>query len=319
MKVPPERLAEEVMRGDHRSAARLITLLERGSAEAEPALNLIRPAIGHAHIIGLTGPPGSGKSTLIGSLIRFWRPNHKLGVLAIDPSSPRSGGALLGDRARLLEIASDSNVFVRSMSARGESGGMAPAAADAVDVLDAMGCDIVLIETVGGGQADVSVAGLAQTVLAVLVPGLGDDLQFLKAGVIEVADVLVVNKSDLPGAEEVAWRLRTAVAPMRGPRPPVLMTVATTGEGVEALAKEIAAHRKRHAPTTVDDSARRAIVRRYLLTLASQRLLADLLAELTEPMLDELSAAVLKRELSASQAARKLLGHWRQAQNEPGG
>lgn len=305
------RLARAVCRGDRQAAARLISLVERNSPEGDAALRLIRSAIGRAHVVGLSGPPGSGKSTLARALTQFWRrQGWKVGILAIDPSSPRSGGAFLGDRARLADLAGDPGVFVRSMASRGETGGLAAAAADAVDVLDALGCDVILVEAVGGGQADVDIAALAQTVVVVQVPGLGDDLQVLKAGLVEVADILVVNKADLPGAEEVETRLRSLPSPGEvGWQAPVVRTVATTGEGAGALAAALAEHRAASLASDTTSAPRLAAVRRSLLALVSRRFLGQLLKKVGEDELNRLARGVQRRQIGASQAADELLAH----------
>jgi LAO/AO transport system kinase len=240
-------LLERLRAGDQRAVARLISWVEDGDRdqlrEAAEALN---PAAGRAQVIGLTGSPGVGKSTLAGALVAAYRAEGlTVGVLAVDPSSPFTGGALLGDRVRMQRHALDEGVYIRSMATRGHLGGLAWATPQAVRVLDAAGCDVVLVETVGVGQAEVEVAGLADTTLVALAPGFGDAVQVAKAGILEVADVFVVNKADRDGAEVVARDLRQmlhlgAATPWQVP---VLLTVAERGDGVAQLVEAIAAHR----------------------------------------------------------------------------
>jgi LAO/AO transport system kinase len=202
--------ADEVRAGSVRHAARLITAVENGDPAARPVLRELGERRGRAQIIGVTGPPGAGKSSLVAAMIRALRDGGRtVGVVAVDPSSPFSGGALLGDRDRMLEAsAGDPGVFIRSVAARGAQGGLAAAVDDAVDILDAMGKDVVIVETVGVGQGELEIASLAHTVLLVLVPGYGDSLQAMKAGITEIADVVAVNKADTPGADSAAKELR---------------------------------------------------------------------------------------------------------------
>lgn len=235
--------ADEVRAGSVRHAARLMTAVENGDPAARPVLRDLGASCGRAQLIGVTGPPGAGKSSLVGALIRELRSQHRsVGVIAVDPSSPFSGGALLGDRDRMVEAsAGDPEVFIRSVASRGAQGGLAAAVNDAVDVLDAMGKDVVIVETVGVGQGELEIASLAHTVLLVLVPGYGDSLQAMKAGITEIADVVVVNKADTPGADAAAKELRSHGYERRNPVAgdpwpvPVLAVSALRGEGVADL------------------------------------------------------------------------------------
>jgi LAO/AO transport system kinase len=249
-------LVERIRAGDPRALPRLITLLEQGSEAGQRALSELYPNSGRAHIVGITGPPGAGKSTLINALIGAIRDTgRRVAVLAIDPSSPVSGGAVLGDRIRMMERHADDEVYIRSMAARGRVGGLASAAADVVHLLDAVGFDVILIETVGAGQDGVAVARLAQTVVVLQVPGLGDGVQAIKAGILEVGDILVVNKADQQGATELGRVLRQAVMPLGASdsRPvPVLSVVATTGEGIDRLRDAIDEHRRSLAASGED-------------------------------------------------------------------
>ncbi len=240
---PSERAATALTR---RELSRLISILEAGGPAARAALREIYPRAGRAHVVGLTGPPGSGKSTLAGVLAReYRRRGERVAILAVDPTSPYSGGALLGDRVRMPDLAADEDVFVRSMASRGALGGLALAAANVAAALDAAGYSRVLIETVGVGQDEVEVARTAQTTVVVTVPGLGDEVQALKAGMLEVADVLVVNKADRPQADQARAELLLlqSLAPAAVWQPPVLDTVAVRGEGVPELVEALEAHR----------------------------------------------------------------------------
>ena len=244
-----EPLAERVLAGHVPSAARLIRLVEDGRPEGRLALQALFPKSGRAHVVGVTGPPGAGKSTLVGALVgELRRRGRRVGVLAVDPSSPRSGGAILGDRVRMQRFATDPGVFIRSMASRGTSGGLARTTWEAAVVLDAMGCDAVLVETVGVGQTELAVADLAHTTVVVCLPGAGDEIQALKAGLFEVADLLVLNKADLPGADDAERFLRVLLHSGRAPAPgawelSLLRTVAAREEGIGALADALAAHR----------------------------------------------------------------------------
>ncbi len=243
-----EAVVRGVLRGEKRAIARAISLIEDGAPEAEAILSALEPHTGRAYVVGITGATGSGKSTLIHKLVGAYRRRGlTVGVVAIDPSSPFSGGAFLGDRVRMQDLTLDEGVFIRSMATRGSVGGISDAAEGAVKVLDAAGFDRVLVETAGAGQLDVGVAGLANTVVLVLAPGLGDEIQAIKAGIMEIADVLVVNKADRPGADETVADLVSALEiEDYGPSgwvPPIVRTVALTGEGVEELVEQIERHR----------------------------------------------------------------------------
>ncbi len=244
----PRALIGAARDGDPRALARLVSLVEDTAPQLREIMRVIAPMTGHAHVVGLTGSPGVGKSTVAGALVRGYRDQgHRVGVLAVDPSSPFTGGALLGDRVRMQEHATDDQVFIRSMASRGHLGGLARATPQALRILDAVGFDLVLVETVGVGQAEVEIASLADTVLVVAAPGLGDSIQAAKAGVLEIADVFAVNKSDRPGAQEVVRDLRTMLAMASyGPddwKPPLVAVSAASGADMGDLAAAIDRHR----------------------------------------------------------------------------
>ena len=231
-------LAGRLRRGETRALAKALTLADIGGEEARKLLQTLEKDRRDTPVIGLTGPPGSGKSTLISAVIRTLRERDKrVAALAVDPSSPKSGGAILGDRARMGEHGSDPEVFIRSIAARGHLGGLALNIQASIDVLNAAGFDIVLLETVGAGQSEIEVAQVADVTVVISAPGLGDDLQAIKAGILEVADILAVNKADLPGADATAQQLKSMLA-LRSARrreTPVISTVATAGGGVAEL------------------------------------------------------------------------------------
>lgn len=302
----PDALWAAAKTGDRRAAARVISVVEDERAGHDQLLAAAFRAGGRAYTVGVTGPPGSGKSTLTDALItRYRKSSAQVGVVAVDPSSPFTGGAILGDRIRMQDHASDAGVFVRSMSSRGHLGGLANATAKVVTVLDALGFDPIIAETVGVGQSEVEVMELSDTVVLVMTPGMGDGIQTAKAGLLEVGDVLVVNKADMPGADEVVrdLTLMLDMAPHRTWQPPIVSTVAKTGKGTEELAGAIAAHR-RHLEQDGRLEKRRAarlesMVRRAVISSLSDRLKI-------RGMPDGVVERVLSRELDPWSAARQV-------------
>ncbi|MFP4206898.1 MAG: methylmalonyl Co-A mutase-associated GTPase MeaB [Spirochaetaceae bacterium] len=240
-------LAQGVLRGDTRATGKLISLIENQPEAAVEALQELHPHTGNAHVVGITGPPGAGKSTLTEGLGKLWRADDRqVGIVAVDPNSPFSGGALLGDRVRMQELATDPGVFIRSMGARGQLGGLSRAIHNVIRVLDAAGKDVIFVETVGVGQSEVDIAGTADTVVLALMPGMGDGIQTIKAGILEIADVFVINKADRPGVRRLQMELEMLLdwncSEEPGWRPPVQSTVANTGTGVEGLKTTIVEH-----------------------------------------------------------------------------
>jgi len=304
-------LLERLREGDKRAVARLISWVEDGDRdqlrEAAEALN---PAAGRAQVIGLTGSPGVGKSTLAGALVAAYRAQGlTVGVLAVDPSSPFTGGALLGDRVRMQAHALDEGVYIRSMATRGHLGGLAWATPQAVRVLDAAGCEVVLVETVGVGQAEVEVAGLADTTLVALAPGFGDAVQVAKAGILEVADVFVVNKADRDGARAVARDLRQMLhlGEARPWQVPVVLTVAERGDGVDQLVAAVAAHREHLESSGELDRRRHHRAAREIEEVALASLRAELGTLGHGEALDTLAEQVAAGKLGPYRAADQLL------------
>ena len=302
---------ERLLQGDRRSLTRVLTWVENDYPEARDAMRALFPHTGKAHIIGITGPTGSGKSTLVGALAREYRKQGRsVGIIAVDPTSPFSHGALLGDRIRMQDLTSDPEVFIRSMATRGALGGLAAATNDVVSVLDASGKDIVIVETVGAGQDEVDIADTAHTSVVISIPGAGDDMQAIKAGILEIADILVVNKADLPAAESVYKQLHIFMDLGRreGWEVPIIKTVSQKGEGIPKLMEAIDNHRHYLETTGRIEEIARQRARRQLLAAAQAELLSALLAAAeSNGRLDKLIEAIAGRELDPHTAAEQLI------------
>ncbi|MEA3202665.1 MAG: GTPase [Thermoplasmata archaeon] len=324
--MPP--LAQAVAAGDRRAVGRLISLLESEDPAGAAALQELHASIGKAHVVGVTGSPGTGKSTLVDKLIEAYRRQGlKVGVVAVDPSSPYTGGAILGDRIRMQSRSTDPEVFIRSMGTRGALGGLARHTHDAVRALEASGKQIILVETVGVGQAEVDIVKLADTVLVVLVPNLGDDVQAVKAGLMEIADLFVVNKADLAGADKVQGDVEAnlmlahpeapAGAPVGTPpwSPPILRTVAERGEGVQALVAAVAEHKAWSQRTGEWTRRRERRLREQVRALLVRDVASFAFGRdgSVRPAFAPLLAEVAAGTLSPQDASRKILAQYRGA------
>jgi LAO/AO transport system kinase len=296
---------------DRRALTRVLTWVENEYPEARDALRELYPKSGKAHIVGITGPTGSGKSTLTGAMAREYRRREQtVGIVAVDPTSPFSHGAILGDRIRMQDLTSDPGVFIRSMATRGALGGLAAATNDVVTVLDAAGHDVVLVETVGAGQDEVEIAETAHSTLVISIPGAGDDMQAIKAGILEIADVMVVNKADQPSAESVFKQLHifADLARTEGWEVPILKTVAHKDEGVTALIDVLERHREFLKQSGRLEEMKRHRARRQLLAAAQAMLLEGVVSGAeANGRLDKLVESIYKRETDPRTAAEQLI------------
>jgi len=309
-------IATEALNGNRYALARLISLIEDDGADARAALAALYPRTGQAHIVGVTGAPGSGKSTLVNELAKALRAHDTtVGVVAVDPSSPFTGGALLGDRVRMRDLAGDPGVFIRSMASRGSLGGLARATNDAIKALDAAGFDVVLVETVGAGQAEVDIARTAHTTVVIEAPGMGDEVQALKAGLMEIADVLVVNKADRPGAANTARALemvinRNSTHGEEGQdawRPPILQTIALDGSGVPEVLDAIRMHREHLCASGLWAERERERVETELRNVLQQELLDRVLARVGEEQMQMWVERIAAREVDVYVAMQFIL------------
>jgi GTPase len=310
-----EKLIAAALNGDKFSTARLISMVERGDACAPDILKSIYPHSGNAYTIGITGPPGAGKSTLVNRLVRlFCREAFSVGIIAVDPSSPFSGGALLGDRVRVNMEHAGGDIFFRSMSAGRTMGGLARATKDAARILDASGKQIIIIETVGVGQSELDITQATDTVIVVLVPEAGDTIQTLKAGLMEIADIFIVNKMDRPGAETMAQSVEVMLdrAPARAEwRPPVLATAASLDQGITALYDEIRRHHRYLQTDSRLETRRKSQLKAELLRSVEAAVTEMISGEmLNEEKIDQLVESIRQKQLDIRGAARKVLNEW---------
>ena len=329
-------LSQALLNQDRLALSRTLTHVENNSEEGRKVLSEIFPYTGKARLIGITGAPGTGKSTLVNQLALYYRreKDHRVAVLAVDPSSPFTGGAVLGDRVRMRDLSGDPNVFIRSMASRGSLGGLAQSTSAMVQVFDAAGFDIILVETVGAGQAEVDIAKLAYTTLVVEAPGLGDDIQAIKAGILEIADILVINKADRPGVENTERALK-GMLELAHPTPRVFQhhgrqmvveapekddeqenfwftevkrTVAKDGTGINELGKAIEKHVRFLRESNEWDKQTRIQLQSTFDSLLRETLFARFLDELSQEAYEEIMSKILKREISPWGAVEELLG-----------
>lgn len=303
------KLAQEILEGNPRAVARGISLVENNSHEAQKLLKSLFPHTGKSTVIGITGSPGSGKSTLVDKLLEYMREKDKeLGIIAVDPSSPFTGGAILGDRIRMMRHSMDSGVFIRSMATRGHLGGLAKATGEAISILEASGKDIVIVETVGVGQDEVEVVKFADIILVVLIPGAGDEIQAFKAGLMEIADIFVLNKADSPETDKTLRQLQAMMelGLKEHPIPPVLKTVATDGEGVQALFEEIEKVLVAR-DLELQASRKKKLISWMLKDIISEKLSASVYETISDSELEDLIVRIYLRDLDPYTAADRII------------
>jgi LAO/AO transport system kinase len=324
-------LVDSILEGDRLALARVLTQIENDTTEGRHALDALFPRTGNAHLIGVTGAPGTGKSSLVNQLALHFRTQHKrVAIVAVDPSSPFTGGAVLGDRVRMKDLSGDNGVFIRSMATRGSLGGLAQATAGMVQIFDAAGYDVIMIETVGAGQSEVDIARLAHTTLVVEAPGLGDDIQAIKAGILEIADILVVNKADRPGVENTEKALKSMLDLAHPTQrvfshhgkymstalpadtninmwiPPIIKTVATEGKGIVELAEQITKHAE-HLHISGDWATReRSRLESEMETALQETLMSQFREHILQARYDEVMRQVFERSLSPGEAVKLL-------------
>ncbi|HSK72476.1 MAG TPA: methylmalonyl Co-A mutase-associated GTPase MeaB [Pyrinomonadaceae bacterium] len=303
---------EKLFRGEPRQIARAISRVENGANDAGDLMKAVFPRTGNALIIGITGSPGAGKSSLVDKLALSYREKgEKIGIIAVDPSSPFSGGAILGDRIRMQTLGLDKNVFIRSMATRGKLGGLARATVDAVGILDAAGFDKIIVETVGVGQDEVEIVKTADVSVVVLVPGMGDDIQAIKAGIMEIGDVFVINKADREGVLRTEKELEALLSLAHRPdfwNPPIVKTIATENKGIEDLSKAIESYNEFQKQGEVSLARKQAIARWRLLELLQEKLLADVLNRNgTSEKLDKLALEIAEKRNNPYSAVEEIL------------
>jgi len=307
------QIVDRLLAGDRRALARLISLVENGHPEGQEAMRLLHSKTGRAKTVGITGPAGTGKSTLVNQLAKEFRARGKtVGIVAVDPSSPFTRGAILGDRIRMQDLVGDPDIFIRSMATRGSLGGLAETTTEVMSVLDAFGKDVVIVETVGAGQDEVEVIRATQTVVVIGTPGFGDDVQVMKAGILEIADIFVVNKADKEGANTLVSELNRllSLSPGDGWKVPVLKTVAPDAQGIPELVDAIEAHWNHLKDSGRLEKGEEERVRHNLLTLTRQKLIQRLLEHNQKNgQLDALVKAVVAREIDPHSAAERLIAN----------
>lgn len=302
---------EKIFAGEPRAVARAITAVENGAAGSAELMKAVFPKTGKALIIGITGSPGAGKSSLVDKLATHYKElGKRIGIICVDPSSPFSGGAILGDRIRMATLGLDKNVFIRSMATRGNLGGLARATVDAVAILDAAGFDIIIVETVGVGQDEVEIVKTADVSVVVLVPGMGDDIQAIKAGIMEIGDVFVINKADREGVLRTQKELESLLSLAHRPdfwMPPIVRTVATENKGIEDLAAAIESYYE-YQEKSENIERKKAIARWRLLELLQERLLAEVLSRNgTNEKLDKLTLEIAEKKTNPYSAVDEIL------------
>lgn len=303
---------EKLFKGEPRAIARAITAVENGTGDAAGLIKAVYPKTGNALVIGITGSPGAGKSSLVDKLAAFYKENgEKIGIICVDPSSPFSGGAILGDRIRMATLGLDKNVFIRSMATRGNLGGLSRATVDAVAILDAAGFDKIIVETVGVGQDEVEIVKTADVSVVVLVPGMGDDIQAIKAGIMEIGDVFVINKADREGVLRTQKELESLLSLAHRPdlwNPPIVKTIATENKGTEDLVTAIDSYRAFQNQGDTSLARKQSIARWRLLELLQERLLADLLDQNgTNERLNKLALAIAEKKKDPYSAVEEIL------------